>query len=260
MNKLFFLGVGTIASAVRRALPELPASGTTRTTPDSRFATIEPIRSNDLQAIEARARGAQVVVSFPPDGDSDRAWAARISDAASIVYLSSTAVYPTLAGTVTETSPVATTGERALQRLTAEAHWQNAGASVLRLPAFYGASTGLHMSLTRGTFRMPGQGKNVVSRVHVTDAARFVCAALSAPPRSLLLAGDDEPASIAEVVSFVCNLFALPLPAISEGEDIPHSLRGSRSVDNRVTKTAFGVKLAYRSYREGYRAIHAGLE
>ena len=35
----------------------------------------------------------------------------------------------------------------------------DAGASVVRLPAFYGLSSGLHVSLARGTFRMPGNGQ-----------------------------------------------------------------------------------------------------
>jgi len=95
---------------------------------------------------------------------------------------------------VNEASPVATQGERALLRLAAERTWQHVGASVVRLPAFYGAASGLHSSIARGSFRMPGNGSNVVSRVHVDDAARFVLAALSAAPRSMLLAGDAEPA------------------------------------------------------------------
>ncbi|HEY0465875.1 MAG TPA: hypothetical protein VGC79_16795, partial [Polyangiaceae bacterium] len=73
---------------------------------------------------------------------------------------------------------------------------------------------------------------------------------------SLLLAGDDEPSPVAEVVQFVCALFGLALPITSEGEQIPLSLRASRSVDNRATKARHAIQLAYPSYREGYRAIH----
>jgi nucleoside-diphosphate-sugar epimerase len=257
VERLLFLGVGTIASAVRRALPHLPAAGTTRAAPDQRFAAIRPIAAHDRAAIRAAAPGASVVISFPPDGHSDRTWSELVAGAASIAYLSSTAVYPANAGLVTEASAVAAHGERAVLRLTAERLWQDVGASVVRLPAFYGLSTGLHVSLARGTFRMPGSGSNIVSRVHEDDAARFVCAALRAPPRSLLLAGDDEPAAVAEVVQFVCTLFDLALPASSEGEQIPFSLRASRSIDNRVSKTRHGIQLAYPSYREGYQAIRA---
>lgn len=254
MDRLLFLGVGTIASAVQRALPGWPAAGTTRTVPDSRFSTIEPIAARDEEAIRAAARGANVVVSVPPDGVTDRAWSALMSGAASVVYLSSTAVYPD--GIVTEATAVSANSERAALRLAAEQRWQDVGASVVRLPAFYGRSSGLHVSIARGSFRMPGNGSNVVSRVHEDDAARFVCAALRAPPRSLLLAGDDEPASVADVVNFVCARFSLPIPARSEGEQIPLSLRASRNIDNRLTKARHSIQLAYPSYREGYQAIH----
>ncbi|MES1178650.1 MAG: hypothetical protein ABUL62_30290 [Myxococcales bacterium] len=257
MNRLLFLGVGTIAEAVRRALPAWSASGSTRSRPDARFQHIQPIAADDTPVLRDRARGAHVLVSFPPDGDSDRKFADLMGAAASVVYLSSTAVYPSAAGVVTETSELASSGERALLRIAAEATWRELGARVVRLPAFYGAGTGLHVSIARGTFRMPGSGANIVSRVHEDDAARFVLAAFAAPPGSLLLAGDAEPAPVAQVVEFVCALFGLPLPPSSEGSDIPLSLRGDRSVDNRATRAAFGIQLAYPSYRDGYRAILA---
>jgi len=256
VNRILFLGVGTIATAVRRALPGLPAAGTTRGTPDQRFASIEPIAAADEASIRAAAKGAHVVVSYPPDSAVDRAWSALALEAARVVYLSSTAVYPDTVGVVTETTPANAGTERAARRLDAEQLWQNVGASIVRLPAFYGTSTGLHVSLARGSFRMPGAGDNVVSRVHEDDAARFVCAALNAPPRSLLLAGDDEPARVADVVSFVCTLFDLPMPPSSHGDQVPLSLRASRSVDNRTTKATHAIELAFPTYRDGYRAIH----
>ena len=255
MDKLLLLGVGTVARAVCRALPECAVVGTTRAEPDARFAGITPIFAHDSRAIRDAAAGARVLVSFPPDGHTDRAWCTLVGGAARIAYLSSTAVYSLSAAVVTEATPVAPDGERARLRLEAERSWLAAGASVVRLPALYGPDTGLHSSLARGTFRMPGSGQNLVSRVHVDDAARFVLGAWSAPAHSLLLAGDDQPAPVAEVVSFVCALFDLPLPPATEGDDIPLSLRASRRVDNRVTKARHGIALAYPSYREGYRAI-----
>jgi nucleoside-diphosphate-sugar epimerase len=255
VNRLLLLGVGSVARAVRAALPDYEAFGTTRTAPDARFAGIEPISAQDLPAIRSAAQGARVVVSFPPDGHSDRAFADLITGAASIAYLSSTAVYPATASEVNEATATAPDSERARLRLEAESVWVATGASVVRLPAFYGPDSGLHMSLARGTFRMPGSGENIVSRVHVDDAARFTCAALSAPARSVLLAGDAHPAPVVEVVAFVCALFGLPLPASVEGAAVPLSLRASRRVDNRLTQARYGIRLAYPSYREGYRAI-----
>ena len=258
MIPLLFLGVGSIAEAVRVAHPHRLALGTTRSAPDRRFAQIAPIAAAETEVIRAAACDAHVLVSFPPDGHTDRAFAPLVAGAASIVYLSSTAVYPAAAGVVTERTPVTNESPRALARLAAESIWLEVGARIVRLPAFYGPTTGLHLSLARGTFRLPGLGTHVVSRVHVADAARFVDAALAAPPRSLLLAGDAEPAPVAEVVAFVCALFGLPLPPSSEGEAIPVSLRGSRSIENRSTRKAHGVELAFPTYREGYRALKLG--
>jgi nucleoside-diphosphate-sugar epimerase len=257
VSALLFLGVGSIARAVRGRLSHVPAFGTTRSAPDARFSSITPIPAADVAAIRALAPGASVVVSFPPDGHSDRELAAVVAGAAQLVYLSSTAVYPSGAGVVNEGTPVAARGERALLRLAAEAIWLDAGASVVRLPAFYGPESGLHLSIARGSFRMPGRGSNIVSRVHVDDAARFVEAALRAPRGSMLLAGDDEPAKVSDVVAFVCELFGLSQPATSESDDIPLSLQSSRSIDNALSKARFGIQLAYPSYRDGYRAIHA---
>ncbi|HEY3255773.1 MAG TPA: hypothetical protein VGJ91_17565, partial [Polyangiaceae bacterium] len=138
MDRLLFLGVGTIAHAVQRLLPTLPAAGTTRAPPDQRFRAIVPIDASDAPAIRAAAHGANVVVSFPPADPIDRAWTALMTEAASIAYVSSTAVYATSAAPVTEASAVSAAAERAALRLVAEQRWQDAGASVVRLPAFYG--------------------------------------------------------------------------------------------------------------------------
>lgn len=259
MDKLLFFGVGSVAQAVRAALPQSAAVGTTRRPPDARFAQIAPLAAADFDAIRAAAQGARVVISFPPDGHSDRAFAALVTGATRLVYLSSTAVYAADAHVVDETTQALAESERGRLRLEAEAVWSSRGASVIRLPALYGPDTGLHRGLSRGSFRMPGAGQNIVSRVHVADAARFVLAALDAEPGSLLLAGDDQPAPVGEVVSFVCELFGLPLPASAEGADIPESLRQSRAVDNRATKRRYGITLSYPTYREGYRAIRASL-
>jgi len=259
MDRLLFLGVGSIARALRAQVPGCAARGSTRKAPDERFTDIEAIATHDTARLGAAAEGAHVVVSFPPDGHTDQSLALCVSGAASVVYLSSTAVYTSSNAVITETSPVDGSEERARLRLQAERVWRSAGASLVRLPAFYGPSTGLHLSLARSTFRMPGRGDNVVSRVHVDDAVRFVLAALTAPKGSLLLAGDDQPAPVAEVVAFVCALFQLPAPEVSEGTDIPASLRHNRRIDNRRTKGEFEIRLAYPTYREGYRAIHQTL-
>jgi len=253
--KLLFLGVGTIAAAVRRALTQHPAFGTTRSTPDARFARIQPISATDAAGIQRVADGAQVIVSCPPDGRTDAELAPLVRSAESIVYLSSTAVYPASATRVTEQTAPFAESERARKRLEAESIWGALGARTVRLPAFYGRDVGLHVSIARGSFRLPGDGSNIVSRVHVDDAASFVLAGLAAPAGTIILAGDDKPAPVIDVVRFVCAELGLAPPPSVVGDAIPESLRHSRSIDNRATRTRFGIQLAYPTYHLGYRAI-----
>jgi len=231
--------------------------GTTRQPPDARFSRIRAISANDQDSIRPAAEGARVLISFPPDGQSDSELAPLVSAAESVVYLSSTAVYPSRAARITEETPTLAESERAQRRLEAETIWRSVGASIVRLPAFYGPHVGLHVSIARGTFRLPGDGSNIVSRVHVEDAARFVLAGFTAPRGTLILAGDESPAPVIDVVRFVCRELGLPLPPASTGDAIPESLRNSRAVDSSAVRARFGIELAYPSYQLGYRAIAA---
>lgn len=259
MPELLLLGVGQVAAAVRSRLVGARARGTSRRPPDARFADIEHLPADDDIAIARAARGADVVVSFPPDGAADARLAPLVAEARSIVYVSSTAVYPEDARAVDATTPAAAalTGAAA-RRLEAEEIWLGVGAAVVRLPAYYGPRAGLHLRLG-GSFVMPGDGSAFVSRVHVDDAAAFVAAGLGAPRGAILLAGDDEPAPLRDVVAFVADLFGLPPPPHGDRAAAHATLRGDRRVDSRATRERFGVCLEHPTYREGYRAIHARL-
>lgn len=260
MERLLFLGVGPLARAIRAAAPAAIASGTSRGPADARFGdSLAHVAADDEVAVARAADGAHVVVTFPPDGASDARLARAVGGARAIAYASSTAVYGP--GAIDEASPVAASPTEAqARRLEAEAIWRARGASVVRLPALYGPGIGLHLRLAAGTFTMPGDGSAVVSRVHTDDAASFCLAALAAPPGALLVAGDDEPASIAEVVAFVRALFDLPEPPRGEASAAHRTLRGRRAVDSRPTRARFGVALRHPTYREGYRSIAAQLE
>jgi nucleoside-diphosphate-sugar epimerase len=258
--ELLLLGVGQVAAAVRSRLAGARARGTSRRPPDARFDGVEHLFADDEVAIARAARGADVVASFPPDGVADARLAPLVGGARSIVYVSSTSVYPEGAREVDLATAVdPRPSGAAARRLDAEAAWLAVGASIVRLPAYYGPSAGLHVRLRASSFVMPGDGATFVSRVHVDDAAAFVVAGLGAPPRSILLAGDDEPAPVRDVVAFVADLFGLPLPPRGDRAAAHATLRGDRRVDSRATRERFGVRLAYPTYRDGYRAIHARL-
>ncbi len=255
MKRLVFLGVGQVALATRTRLMAIPAAGSSRRPPDARFHALGHLDAADDEALRRSADGAHVVVSFPPSPEADSRFASLVEEAAAIVYLSSTIVYAPLAGHVDEaTEP--TPREASATRLAAEDTWRAAGASVVRLPALYGPSSGIHTRLAAGAYRMPAPGDGFLSRVHVDDAASFVVAALGAPPGSLLLAGDEAPAKHAEVVAFVCERFDFPTPEVEPPGAARHpSLQGDRRVDSSRTRARFGIELRYPTYREGYDAI-----
>jgi nucleoside-diphosphate-sugar epimerase len=252
---ILFLGVGAVALAVQRRYGLTACSGTSRRAPDRRFEQIQHIAATDSAAIKRAAHDALVLVSFPPDGCSDSVYLPLLAGARSVVYLSSTGVYPRDAGHVDEHTGLGDEPGQQARRM-AEVLWQTVGASILRLPALYGPTTGLHLRLERGTFRLPPGPSPTISRIHLFDAAAFVAAALAAPPRTLLLAGDHLPAPLAEVVEFVCTLFSYPQPTVAAEGDVHTSLKGNRRIDSRATRQRFGIELTFPTYREGYVDIY----
>lgn len=197
-----------------------------------------------------------VVVSFPPDGASDAAFAPALRGARRIVYISTTGVFGAVSGHVDDDTPVDPNDARAAPRLHAEDLWRDVGAIVLRAPAIYSAGSGLHKRLLAGTHRLVEDGNRYVSRIHVDDLAVLALAALErAEARSTYVVGDHEPATQRAVVEFLCARLALPLPPAISASDAPPTLRGNRIVDGSRALRDLGVTLRYPSYREGYEAV-----
>lgn len=205
------------------------------------------------ETIEPVVDGAHVVVTFPPDGVTDRALAGSCARASAVVYISSTAVYGAWRGVVDDTTPIAPDSVRARARVEAEDTWRRAGATVLRAPGLYGSETGLHVRIRNGTHRVPGDGSGLVSRIHLDDLASFVVAALRSPAKGeVFVVGDRAPAPHAEVVQWLCDRLGVPFPPSVVNGEAPESLRGSRAVDAKAALERFAVVLRYPTYREGF--------
>ncbi len=271
---LFLLGVGTVALAaiarVREVTPDREIIGTTRR--PARVAELAalgltplllPVLPGDAapHAIGARVRGADVLVSFPPDGNTDAILAPACTEAAAIAYVSSTAVYGDRRGVIDAASAVDPTTPRAAARRDAERAWQAVGAAVVRAPGIYGDDVGLFTRLVRGAYRIPGDGSGVISRIHAEDLAALVLAALAREHRGVaFVVGDRAPAPHAEVVTWLCAQANLPLPPSIPLAEAPETLRGSRAVDGSDALKRLGVTLRYPTYREGFaRAIEKHL-
>ncbi len=204
-----------------------------------------------------------VLVTFPPDGATDRALAPRLAGARSIAYVSSSVVYGGARGRVDETTPtVASSREpdalanampRARLRVEAEAVYRDLGATIVRAPAIYGPGRGLHLRLARGTLRLAGDGDNVVSRVHVEDLASALLELLVRGTRdALFVAGDRLPAPHVEVVRHVCEALGLPMPPRVPGEQADETLRHERALDPSRLYAALGREPRFPTYREGF--------
>lgn len=267
-HNLLLLGVGQTARALLKALDD-PGSilqrpdigsiyGTTRNgdrVADLTALGVQPVlmgAADSARELLQLACGAYVLVSFPPDGVSDRALAELVSGAAKIVYISSTGVYGQTSGKINEESAVDSSQKARLQ---AEEIWRASGAIVLRAPGLYSGVDSMLKRITGGDYRIPGDGHNYVSRIHLYDLAQIIMAAFLRAARGVLyVTGDNRPATHLEVVQWLCQKYQLPLPQFAPLEQVHQTLRGNRQIDNSRVLTDLSVTLRYPTFVEGFES------
>lgn len=192
-----------------------------------------------------------VVIAFPPDGVTDARIAGALAHAAAITYVSSTGVYGDRTGVIDDGTPLPEPLPPRSQRLLAgENAYRPFGATVLRSPAIYGKERGLHCRLLRGDHRIPGDGSQILSRIHVEDLAALILATRAVRGETFVV-GDLEPTAHLDVVRFVCQSYGLPMPPFAPLNEQPESLRANRAIDPRRALRVLGVTLRYPSFREG---------
>ncbi len=262
-ERVVVLGCGYAGAAVARLARERGGSVLTHVRSDERARALredgfEVIQRDALDESVAEWIDARtlVVVAFPPDGATDERIAPRLARAAAIAYVSSTSVYGDHRGVVDDATPVtATPSERARAVLEAEDAYRAQGATVLRCPGIYGPDRGLHLRVTRGAHRIPGDGSRFLSRIHVDDLAQLVLAsgAQSGARSETFVVGDLEPARHIDVVRFIADAHGVPMPPCVPLESVHESLRADRRVDASRALAALKVTLRYPSYRDGMR-------
>jgi hypothetical protein len=266
-KKLVFLGVGDVARAIAlQAGGQFKFFGTTRSAERA-----EEIRSIGLELIvingfselmseevstnlESIIEGAYVVVSFPPDEESDAVASRLTSGAKGIVYISSTTVYGSKEGVINEDTEVDETFHSTAQnRLKAERRWLEVGASVIRAPGIYGRGNGLIPRLISGTYALPGDGNNFVSRIHVDDLSAMILSALLLNQKQqVFLSGDALPTTHREIVEWLASRLNLPFPESIPLDRCHYTQRGNRKVDASRSLEKLGTVLQYPTYKEGY--------
>jgi len=263
-QKVVLLGVGMVGRAVFDALRgKAHVVGVTRQ-PERLFefvnAGIDPIVMPwpSAEVIESVVTGADLLVSFPPDGSTDAILAPGCAAARSIVYISSTGVYGSREGRIDDQTPVDDHSAQALERLKAEQIWRDAGATILRAPAIYGPTSGLHIRLRKGDYRLPGDGSGISSRIHVDDLTAFVLACFERQSkRETFVVGDLNPSPQKEIVQWLCTQMDLPMPPNAPPEELPSHQRANREIDASRALRELNISLKYPSYKEGFSALLA---
>lgn len=122
---------------------------------------------------------------------------------------------------------------------------------ILRGALFYGPGTGFDddwfARARAGKLRLPGEGNDYLSLVHIADMAAATVAAIRRwPSRQPLIVADDCPAPWRDVLTYVCAV---------AGSDPPQpggrALMPSFRVKNTRARELLAWEPAYRDYRAG---------
>lgn len=123
---------------------------------------------------------------------------------------------------------------------------------ILRGGLFYGPGTGFDdrwfTGAASGKLRLPGDGSDYVSLVHIADMAAATAAAIARwPSRQTLIVCDDEPAQWRDLFGFIATGLGLPEPEAGGTAGFP-----SFRLRNARAKAALDWQPFYKSYRQGF--------
>ncbi len=212
--------------------------------------------------------GMRSMLAWAMRSESNDAGGKTAPLAGTMVYTSSTSVYPQGDGVlVDESAPVA--GNSATSHVLVETENMFLAASgmsgrrafVLRLAGIYGP--GRHHLLDQlraGVTAFPGHGNLRLNLINRDDICAAIWAAFAAPPQiagGAFNVADDGAARKAEVMAWLATRVGQPPPQFT-GEPAPNGHRAAapdRVIANEKLKRVLGWRPLYPTYREGYTAI-----
>ncbi|HSN25842.1 MAG TPA: NAD-dependent epimerase/dehydratase family protein [Kofleriaceae bacterium] len=214
---------------------------------------------------------AVVVCCAPPGPDPAREMYNLVAlGGRRIVYVSSTGVYAAGGGAwVDESWPIAPMTATGRARLAAEQALVRAaetvpshafftapqdGIAMLRAAGIYGPGRGLVERMRAGTYRIVGDGRAHVSRIHVDDLVETIVRAGESTASGAFNVADDDPAPIGEVADAVAAMLGRPPPPRVPADKVDPEVAGMLTADRRIAnariKRELGVVLRYPSWRD----------
>ncbi len=211
----------------------------------------------DPSSLTGLVPAGAVVVCLAPPGSDPAAEAAHLAAACAparrLIYVSSTAVYPRGAGgpidETCEPAPFTSAGRArlAFERALAFPH------VALRAAGIWGPGRGLVDRIRAGTYRIVGDDRNRISRIHVADVAQAIARAGASPATGAINLADDDPAPIGEVADALADALGVArAPRVAEAAvpaEVAGMLAANRMIANGRMKRELGVVLAYPSWR-----------
>ncbi len=207
------------------------------------------------------------------------AWAEKHGPVGTLVYTSSTSVYPQGGGgRVDEDASTNGASERAQVLVDTEGlllasakrdRKTSEGLSavtpigryfILRLAGIYGPGRHHLVDQVR-TGSVAGHGDHRLNLAHRDDIASAIWAVLDSPDtvaNEIFNVADDEPSSKAEVVAWLARELGLPTPQFT-GEPAAgrRTVTPDRVIENAKLKALLGWRPAYPNFREGYKNMLA---
>lgn len=289
-KRLVIFGCGYVGSAVARAALAAGAQVEALTRNPEKAAALRALGLTRVVVAELSsaewhgqiAGGPDFVVNCVsagggPDGyhrsyvaglQSILAWAAGAAPVGTLVYTSSTSVYPQGEGMIVDESAPADGGTpngRTIRE--SEILLQHAPAAavrrhfILRLAGIYGPDRHhLLDQLRTDADTLGGSGGHHLNLAHREDIVSAILACLQAPPtvaNEIFNVADTAPATRAEVVRWLAARLGRPMPAFDGGTT---ARRGGQPMPDRVISSAkiqrvLGWRPRFSDYRAGFDDI-----
>ena len=190
------------------------------------------------------------------------AWT-RSREVNTLIYTSSTSVYPQDGGAVVAENAPTGGDDRTRVLLEAEELLRHAKGAcgrwfILRLAGIYGPARH-HLLSQLKTGEIAGRGEHRLNLAHRDDIAAAIWACFASPlalGNEIFNVADDAPARKADVVNWLAEQTGAPFPRFTgEPAHGRRAITPDRVISNEKLKSVLGWRPQFPTFREGYRSL-----